>query len=589
MKKTKKTRDEKFTNPQNQKNKGKAKSHSVKLINLIIIILILSVIFLGVVGVIGQITVRKVNNNTDRIYSDQLVSIINIGEIHSKFSTIRYNVSRGTESQFYYEFEKDIKSNNEHIKKALEQYENSNKDEYQNEYIKKIKKDYSDYMLMWESIKVKKKEGNNSLTMEKNNLITLERNIITSTDGLIKYNKLAAEKLKINSSKIYNDGVKMLYIINISAIIILALLSFSIIKIIKNSLKELIEELNSVSQGDFTGKINVKDSNEFGMMKKSLAKMIDNVSNILKLVTDNSHCIVEQSFSLSQVSQEMNLASKQIAVSIENVAVGSLTQSSNLSNIDETIIKLRQEISSILCYIETLGKDSKITGDIAEKGKEELGTLMIAMGSINSSFNYVNKEILILSKKIEQINNITNMIKTISDKTNLLALNAAIEAARAGDAGRGFAIVAEEIRGLAEQSKDSSKEINILIKDISLGADNVVKITQTVNGHLKVQNDVVDNTVNSFNNIASAVEEIQPKIGYINEMIIGLSSKQDELIIKVDKVNLVSKENSDLSQQITASSEEMTAAADEVSSSSQLLNDMAVKMNEQINKFKLSN
>jgi methyl-accepting chemotaxis protein len=116
-----------------------------------------------------------------------------------------------------------------------------------------------------------------------------------------------------------------------------------------------------------------------------------------------------------------------------------------------------------------------------------------------------------------------------------------------------------------------------------------VNITQTVNGHLKIQNDVVDNTVNSFKKIANAVGDIKPKIGNINEMIIALGSKQDELIIKVDKVNLISKENSDLSEQITASSEEMTAAADEVSSASQLLNNMAVKMNEQINKFKLSN
>lgn len=589
MKKVKMLKNKDGKNPKIHRSKVKLKSRSIKLINLIVIILILSTVFLGVVGVLGQVSVRKVNNNTDKIYNEQLVSIINIGEIQSKFFTIRYNVSRGSESQFYYEFEKDIKSNNAQIKKTLEGYEKTNKDEYQKEYIKKIKKDYDEYMLMWEAIKVKKKEGNKALTMEINKLTTLERNISTSIDSLIKYNKLAAEILKINSNKVYNNSIKMLYIFNIAAIIILTTLSMSIIKAIKYSLKELIEELNFVSQGDFTANINANDSNEFGMMKKSLAKMIDNVSNTLRLVTENSDCIVEQSFSLSQVSQEMNLASKQIAVSIENVAEGSISQSGNLLIIDETIIKLRQEITSILSHIEELGEDSKITGNIAEKGNQELGTLMLAMTSINTSFNNVNNEILILSRKIEEISTITNMIKTISDKTNLLALNAAIEAARAGDAGRGFAIVAEEIRGLAEQSKESSKEINTLIKDISLGADNVVNITQTVNGHLKIQNDVVDNTVNSFKKIANAVGDIKPKIGNINEMIIALGSKQDELIIKVDKVNLISKENSDLSEQITASSEEMTAAADEVSSASQLLNDMAVKMNEQINKFKLSN
>ncbi|MGH4122560.1 MAG: methyl-accepting chemotaxis protein [Clostridium sp.] len=589
MKKVNKINDKKSTNTKKQRTKGKTKSHSIKLINLILIILILSVIFLGLVGTIGQITVKKVNNNTDIIYNDQLVSIINIGEINNNFLTIRNNVSRGIESPLYYKFEKDIKASDGQIKGILEQYKKSSGDKYQTEHMEKIKKNYNDYMLMWEDIKIKKKEGNAALTLEVIKINTLEKNIITSIDGLIKYNKLAAEKLKINSSKIYKDGVKMLYIINIAAIFILTALSISIIKIIKHSLKELIEELNFISQGDFTANINISDNNEFGIMKKSLAKMIDNVSSTLKSVTENSDCIVEQSYSLNQVSQEMNLASKQIATSMESVAEGSISQSGNLLNIDETIIKLRHEIASILTYMEQLGNDSKTTENIAEKGNEEIRTLMVAMGSINSSFNSVNSEIAILSKKIQQINSISNMIKSISDKTNLLALNAAIEAARAGDAGKGFAIVAEAIRGLAEQSKDSSKEINILVEDISLGADNVVNITQKVNGHLKIQNEAYDNTVSSFKKIANAVGDIQPKIKYINERIIGLSSEQDELIVKVDKVNLISKENSELSQQITASSEEMTAAADEVSCSSQLLSTMAVKMNEQINKFKLSN
>ncbi|MGH4119674.1 methyl-accepting chemotaxis protein [Clostridium sp.] len=502
----------------------------------------------------------------------------------------RYNVSRGIETPLYFEFDKEIKANNTLIKSSLVEYEKSNSDQFQTEYIEKFKSDYANYMLIWESVKVKKKEGNTSLTMEKGKLITLERSVFNSINGLIKYNKLAAEKLKVNSNNIYKDSVKVLYVINFAAIFIITTLSIIIIiKIFRRSLKEMIEEINVISQGDFTATINVSANNEFGTMKKSLGKMIDNVSNTLRTVADNSDCIVEQSHSLNLVSQEMNSASKQIATSIENVADGSISQSEKLLSIDETIIKLRREISNILSYIEELGEDSKTTGTIAETGNEEIGTLMVAMRSINSSFNNVNSEIVILSTKIQQINVITNMIKSISDKTNLLALNAAIEAARAGDAGKGFAIVAEAIRSLAEQSKQSSKEINVLVEDISSGASNVVNITDTVNGHLKIQNEAYDNTVNSFKKITNAVGDIQPKIKHINEMILGLGSEQDELIVKVDEVNIISKANSDLSQQITASSEEMTAAADEVSSSSELLSNMTVKMNEQINNFKLSN
>ncbi|MCJ7690161.1 MAG: methyl-accepting chemotaxis protein [Clostridiaceae bacterium] len=555
MKKTKKTKEKKYTSPKSRESKSKIKYRSIKLINLILIILISSVVFLGVVGAIAQITLKKVNNNTDIIYNDQLVSIINVGEINNEFLTISYNVSRGIETPLYFEFDKEKKANNTLIKSSLVEYEKANSDKFQTGYMEKFKSDYADYMLIWEAVKLKKKEGNTSLTMEKGKLITLERSMFNSINGLIKYNKLAAEKLKVNSNNIYKDSVKMLYIINFAAILIITTLSIIIIKIFRHSLKEMIDELNVISQGDFTATINVSANNEFGMMKKSLAKMIDNVSNTLKSVTENSDCIVEQSHSLNLVSQEMNSASKQIATSIENVADGSISQSGKLLNIDETIIKLRREISNILSYIEELGEDSKTTGTIAEKGNEELGTLMVAIRSINSSFNNVNSEIVILSAKIQQINAITNMIKNISDKTNLLALNAAIEAARAGDAGKGFAIVAEAIRSLAEQSKQSSKEINVLVEDISSGANNVVNITGTVNGHLKIQNEAYDYTVNSFKKITDAVGDIQPKIEHINEMILGLGSEQDELIVRVDEVNIISKSNSDLSQQITASSQ----------------------------------
>lgn len=565
----------------------KRKFGNVKLTNCIIFILILCITFLGIVGIMGQSAMRKINANIDKIYNDELVSIIKIEDVKNDFLFINYNISEALDSKFYYEYEKDIIQNHEQINNSMEEYEKMKLDKYQKVYIDKITQDYIKYMDVWEVIKEKKKENSKLLSKETGEINSLGKNIIDSINGLIKYNKLSAERLKKDSEKVYKNNKIMLNIIDITAIIILSILSLIIVMNIKKSMKEMIKELNLVSEGNFNVNININSNNEFGIMKKALVKMIKNTSSTLKLVRENSECMVEQSNSLSNVSQEMNLESKQVAVSIQNVAQGSIFQSENLLEVDSSINQVRDEMNKILAFIKEVEENAERAGGMANKGNNELDLLVGATHSINNSFSEVSREVINLSNKIDKIYSITNIINEIADQTNLLALNAAIESARAGEVGNGFAVVADEIRQLADQSKTASKNINNLVKEISLGTDKVVDTTETVNNYLNVQNKGVKKSINSFKEIVSSIEIILPKIAITYEMMLGLNNKQKQLMTKVNKVNLISSDNSDLSQQIAASSEEMNAAADEVSSTAQLLNNMAVKMDEQVNRFKL--
>lgn len=567
--------------------KLKRKFRDIKLTNCIIFVLILSISFLGIVGIMGQSAMRKINDNVDKIYNDELVSIIKIEDVKNDFLFINYNIAEAVDSKFYYEYEKDIRQNHEQISNSMEEYKKMKLDKYQKVYIDKITEDYLKYMDIWEVIKGKKKENSEHISKETGEINSLGKNIIYSINGLIKYNKLSAEKLKKDSEKVYNRNEIMLRIIDITAIVLLTVLSLIIVKNIKKSMKEMIEELELVSEGNFNVNIKVDSSNEFGVMKKALVKMIENISGTLKVVRENSEAIVVQSNSLSNVSQEMNLESKQVAVSIQNVAQGSISQSENLLDVDGSIDHVRDEMDKILAFIKEVEDNAERTGNVANKGNDELNLLIQAIQSINNSFSEVSREVTNLSNKIDRINSITNIINEIADQTNLLALNAAIEAARAGDVGRGFAVVADEIGQLANQSKTASKTINNLVSEISLGTNNVVDTTETVNNYLDAQNQGVKKSIDSFKEIVSSIEVILPKIAIIYEMMLGLNNKQNELMKKVNKVNLISSDNSDLSQQIAASSEEMNAAADEVSSTAQMLNSMSIKLDKEVNRFKL--
>ena len=190
---------------------------------------------------------------------------------------------------------------------------------------------------------------------------------------------------------------------------------------------------------------------------------------------------------------------------------------------------------------------------------------MNSMQNFSSKFDEFNTVINEVNSRVNSVIDITKVINEIAEQTNLLALNAAIEAARAGDAGRGFSVVAEEIRKLAEQSKESAVEIKKVIDDV-LGESKIMyDSTQDMNKDMNSQKENVDKAIISFRNIDKFIDDIIPKMKNISNVSIDIRKKSEEIGSDIESSTAVSEEISATTEEISASTEELNSSCEEVS------------------------
>ncbi|GGM42630.1 putative sensory transducer protein YvaQ [Paraliobacillus quinghaiensis] len=559
----------------------KFKNIKAKLLIGFLTIIILTISF----GIYNSISLNGINANSESIFEEDVPSLIvtqklqlNISE---QISLARAYTIYGYEA-YIEQYDKLVKERGR-LEEQLLQYDKSNE-------IQELIKNSAilegnireDVFALYDS------DDQANIEANLNAMNALRDQIVRGYSDLVSVREVSVASKGKQLVGLANSSLLVGITITVAVTIFGIIIALVVASTITKPLRRVSQHMNLIANGDLSNEsLEVTSDDEIGSLIVSTNKMQTNLSELVLEINSLSQSVAQRSKELTQSTYEVKEGSNQIASTMQELSSGAEAQANRAGELSTAMTIFAEKVSQANENGNEVNTSSEKVAELTNEGKQLMDSSIEQMTAIFKIVEASVNKVKGLDQQSKEISKLVGVIKDIAEQTNLLALNAAIEAARAGEHGKGFAVVADEVRKLAEQVSLSVEDITSIVANIQSESNDVTNSLE--NGYQEVQNGMnqVKLTGQTFEDIDFSLTEMIKRIRLITNNLTDIDENSMDMNRSIEDIAAVSEESAAGVEQTSASIEQTGTSMEEVALATDELANLTTKLNVSISRFKL--
>ncbi|WP_050180058.1 methyl-accepting chemotaxis protein [Domibacillus robiginosus] len=564
---------------------------NLKISQKMTVLIAAAVLFLLVISSISYTFLNQAAHRSKEMYENKLVSVQNIGQIRTNnraitASTLELMIT--TEAALNNKLRETTEELIDENNQLLEDYLNKSKnDPKEMELAQPFVEEFETFSERAVDVQILAAQDKNAEAYEQylTEVEPSRQKMTALGTKLSDYNRDTAGALSNENQKSASQANTILLILALLSTGFFIALGTLITRMVTKPIRTIQELMSQAEKGNLTAAGTYTSKDELGQLTTSFNDMTNGLREVIRQVAETAEQVAASAEELNANSEETTRATELIAGTMEEMASGSEHQLRQVSDTTTTMNELADGVQQIARNAQSVSETAAGAIERADSGNQSIRQAVDQMGSIHTTFDGLSDVIQGLGQRSNEIGQIIDSITSIAAQTNLLALNAAIEAARAGEQGRGFAVVADEVRKLAEESAQSAKQISGLISAIQAETARAVEAMKSATAEVQDGIEVVHNAGGSFADITSAIGDVTGQIEEVSAAVQQMAAGTDQVVASMNQMHSISENAAASTENVSAASEEQMASMEEIAASARSLAEMAALLQETTRRF----